>query len=205
MKRNILMTLAAVVVCGLAVTLFTQCNKDKNKKPEVTMAYYVSVSPDVLNVADVEINYLDANGAQQKEILTDSVWRKTTTANTLPLTEGVWAKLTPKTSIAEGNFSLRIHTVAAYDAMLVNGSKAFEGWENANNTFTTAQNSDEVAAWCTQSPTVAIVIDEEGNSEKTLVDFGGNGGEMEGWDRSYCEFLCWIFGIDPNGYCYWNN
>ena len=53
------MTLAAVVVCGLAVTLFTQCNKDKNKKPEVTMAYCVSVSPDVLNVADVEINYLD--------------------------------------------------------------------------------------------------------------------------------------------------
>ena len=31
MKKSILMTLAAVVVCGLAVTLFTQCNKDKEK------------------------------------------------------------------------------------------------------------------------------------------------------------------------------
>ena len=70
------MTLAAVVVCGLALTLFTQCNKDKEKNPEVTMAYYVSVSPDVLSVADVEINYLDATGAKQKEVLTDSVWRK---------------------------------------------------------------------------------------------------------------------------------
>ena len=205
MKKSIFMTMAAVVICGLAVTLFTHCNKDKEKNPEVKMMYYVSVSPDVLNVADVEINYLDATGAQQKEILTDSVWRKTTTANTLPLTEGVWAKLTPKTSIAEGNFSLRIHTVAAYDAMLVNGSKAFEGWENTNNTFTTAQNSDEVAAWCTQSPTVAIVIDEEGNSEKTQVDFGGNGGEMEGGERTYCELLCWLFGIDPDEYCYWND
>ena len=56
MKRNILLTLAAVVVCGLAVTLFTQCKKE-NKNPEVKMMYYVSVSPDVLNVADVEINY----------------------------------------------------------------------------------------------------------------------------------------------------
>ena len=83
------MTLAAVVVCGLAVTLFTQCNKDKEKDPEVKMMYYVSVSPDVLNVADVEINYLDAAGAKQKEILTDSVWRKPMTTNTLPLTEGV--------------------------------------------------------------------------------------------------------------------
>ena len=87
MKRNIFLTLAAVVVCGLAVTLFTQCNKDKEKNPEVKMMYYVSVSPDVLNVADVEINYLDASGAKQKEVLTDSVWRKPITTNTLPLTE----------------------------------------------------------------------------------------------------------------------
>jgi hypothetical protein len=203
MKKSIFMTLAAVVVCSLALTLFTQCNKDKEKNPEVKMMYYVSVSPDVLSVADVEINYLDATGAQQKEILTDSAWRKTTTANTLPLTEGVWAKLTPKTSIAEGNFSLRIHTVAAYDAMLVNGSKAYEGWENTNNTFTTAQNYDEVAAWCTQSPTVAIVIDKEGNSEKTRVDFGGNGDEMEDLDRAFCEFICWIFGGDPDENCHW--
>ena len=64
------------------------------------MMYYVSVSPDVLNVADVEINYLDAAGVKQKEILTDTTWRKPLTTNTLPLTEGVWAKLTPKVNNA---------------------------------------------------------------------------------------------------------
>ena len=143
MKRNILMTLAAIVVCGLAVTLFTQCNKDKEKNPEVKMMYYVSVSPDVLNVADVEINYLDANGAQQKEVVTDTAWQKQITANTLPLTEGVWAKLTPKASIADGNSQLSIQTAAAYTADLPDGTKTYEGWDNTNNDIiTAAQNTD---------------------------------------------------------------
>ena len=201
MKRNILMTMAAVVVCGLALTLFTQCNKDKNKNPEVTMAYYVSVSPDVLNVADVEINYLDATGAQQKEVLTDSTWRKPITTNTLPLTEGVWAKLTPKASITDGNYQLSLRTVAAYDAILSDGTKAHEGWTNINyDVITTAQNADEVAAWCAQSPTMAITIDEKGILNPTQVDFGGNSDSCIG-EITTCKIIAWIFGYDPDEYC----
>ncbi len=195
MKRNILLTLAAVVVCGLAVTLFTQCNKDKNKNPEVKMAYYVSVSPDVLSVADVEINYLDANGAKQKEILTDSVWRKPITTNTLPLTEGVWAKLTPKTNIEEGNYQLRIQTVAAIAAILSDGTKVYDTWTNNNSdVITTAQNADEVAAWCVQSPTIAFTINKEGVSDQAHVDFGGNGGYNEVINFLGCWFWCSIWG-----------
>lgn len=189
MKRNILLTLAAVVVCGFAVTLFTQCKKDK-KKTEVEMMYYVSVSPDVLNVADVEINYLDATGAKQKEILTDSTWRKQVTANTLPLTEGVWAKLTPKASIAESNHQLRIQTVAGFAAILPDNTEAFEGWTNTNyEIITTAQNADEVAAWCAQSPTVARTINKEGVSDPTHVDFGGN----DDLDNTNAALGCWFF------------
>ncbi|MBR6878054.1 MAG: hypothetical protein IKM95_01555 [Bacteroidales bacterium] len=200
MKRNILLTLAAVVVCGLAVTLFTQCKKE-NKNPEVKMMYYVSVSPDVLNVADVEINYLDATGAKQKEILTDTTWRKPLTTNTLPLTEGAWAKLTPKASIADGNYQLRIHTVAAYDIKLTDGTNTHDGWQNANySTITTAQNADEVSAWCAQSPTVAITIDKEGVSDLTHVDFGGNS-EYGDNDNTWCRFLAWLFGFNEDEYC----
>ncbi len=202
MKRNILMTLAAVVVCGLAMTLFTQCNKDKEKNPEVKMMYYVSVSPDVLNVADVEINYLDATGAKQKEILTDTTWRKPLTTNTLPLTEGAWAKLTPKASIADGNYQLRIHTVAAYDIKLTDGTNTHDGWQNANySTITTAQNADEVSAWCAQSPTVAITIDKEGVSDLTHVDFGGNGSNSVGTDNTFCRLIAWLFGYNVEEYC----
>jgi hypothetical protein len=201
MKKSIFMTLAAVVVCGLAVTLFTQCNKNKN--PEVTMAYYVSVSPDVLNVADVEINYLDANGAQQKEVLTDSTWRKPITTNTLPLTEGVWAKLTPKASIADGNYQLRIQTVASIAAILSDGTKVYDGWTNNNNeVITTAQNADEVAAWCAQSPTIALTINKEGVSSHTQVDFGGNCDyDPENLNKYGCTFFCDWFGWD--WWCEW--
>ena len=189
MKKSIFMTMAAVVVCGLAVTLFTQCNKDK--KPEVTMAYYVAVSPDVLNVADVEINYLDANGAQQKEVLTDFTWQKLITANTLPLTEGVWVKLTPKASIADGDYQLSLCAVSAFNAILSDGTKAFNGWTNNNNdVITTAQNADQVAAWCAQSPTVAITIDKQGVSNPTHVDFGGNSEAVDEW---FSEVLCDLF------------
>ena len=189
MKKSINMTLAALVVCGLAVTLFTQCKKDK-KKPEVEMMYYVSLSPDVLNVADVEINYLDASGAQQKEILTDSTWHKPLEANTLPITEGIWAKLTPKASIADGNYQLRIQTAAAFTADLADGTNTYEGWTNANyEIITTAQNADEVAAWCAKSPTVARAINKEGVSDPTHVDFGGN----DDLENTNAALACWIF------------
>lgn len=140
MKRNILFVLAAFLVCGLAVTLLTQCKKDKStndvivKRPEVTMRYYVEVSPDVLNVADIEINYIDAAGAKQKEIMTSTVWNKLLTANSLPLTEGVWAKLTPKASIAEGDYQLQIKTAASYMAELADGTEAYEAWGVRNCT-----------------------------------------------------------------------
>ena len=189
MKKSIIMTLAALVVCGLAVTLFTQCKKDK-KKPEVEMMYYVSLSPDVLNVADVEINYLDASGAQQKEILTDSTWHKPLEANTLPITEGIWAKLTPKASIADGNYQLRIQTAAAFTADLTDGTNTYEGWTNTNyEIITTAQNADEVAAWCAKSPTVARAINKEGVSDPTHVDFGGN----DDLDNTNAALACWFF------------
>lgn len=189
MKKSIFLTLAAVVVCGLAVTLFTQCKKDK-KKPDVEMMYYVSVSPDVLNVADVEINYLNATGAQQKEILTDSTWHKPLKANTLPITEGIWAKLTPKASIADGNYQLRIQTAAAFTADLTDGTNTYEGWTNTNyEIITTAQNADEVAAWCAKSPTVARAINKEGVSDPIHVDFGGN----DDLENTNAALACWIF------------
>lgn len=200
MKRNILWTLAAVLFCGLAVTLFTQCNNDKEKKTEVKMMYYVSVSPDVLSVADVEINYLDENGAKKKEIMTDTSWKKPMTAKTLPLTEGVWAKITPKSSIPEGDYQLKIFTTSSYMATLANGTEIHDAWGN-NANVTTVQNADQVAAWCAQSPTSAIIISENGSVQPTTVDFGGNGSGSPDGGLLFCEIFCWIWDLDPEEYC----
>ena len=53
MKKSILMTLAAVVVCGLAVTLFTQCNKDKEKNgmPRFNLTWLYVILLIVLGIA----------------------------------------------------------------------------------------------------------------------------------------------------------
>jgi len=203
MKRNVLFALAAIVVCGLTMTLFTQCNKDKPEEnnPEVKMMYMVSVSPDVLTVADIEVNYVDASGAKQKEIMTDTVWKKPFTANTLPLTEGIWAKLTPKTILAEGTYQLGIQTAASYRATLPDGSQIDEAYGNDyESTVTTAQSAEEVAAWCAKSPTVAFIIDKEGVAESTTIDFGGNGQTGNGGLLA-CEIFCWIWDLDPEEYC----
>lgn len=203
MKRNVLFVLAAIVVCGLTMTLFTQCNKDKPEEnnPEVKMMYMVSVSPDVLTVADIEVNYVDASGAKQKEIMTDTVWKKPFTANTLPLTEGIWAKLTPKTILAEGTYQLGIQTAASYRATLPDGSQIDEAYGNDyESTVATAQSAEEVAAWCAKSPTVAFIIDKEGVAESTTIDFGGNG-QTDNGGLLLCELFCWIWDLDPAVYC----
>lgn len=104
-------------------------------------------------------------------------------------------------SIADDNYQLRIQTVAGFAATLPDGTEAFEGWANTNSDIiTTAQNAEEVAAWCAQSPTVAITIDKEGVSDPTHVDFGGNDDSDIDY-HSICVFIAELFGYDPIIYC----
>ena len=117
MKKNLLWMLAAILICGLTVTTMSACSSDDDDKTEgkteVSMMYFVKVSDDVLKVADVEVNYIDQMGAKKKEKLSTTEWKKTFSTNTLPVTEGVWAKMTPKTNIGSGSYSLQVTTALA--------------------------------------------------------------------------------------------
>ena len=178
MKKNILWMLAAVLTCGLTVTVLSACSSDDDKteaKTEVTMMYYVKVTDDVLKVADVEVNYVDQTGAKRKEVMTSAEWKKPIYTNSLPLTEGIWAKITPKALIADGNYQLDVTTVAGYYATLANGKTVGDGYGSDPEAVpTSAQTAADVAAWCTKSLTVAFTIGTEGNAKATTVDFGGN-------------------------------
>ena len=73
MRKNLLWMIAAILVCGLTVTMWSACSSsdDDNKtepeqETEVLMMYVVEVSADVLKVADVEVNYMDQTGAKKK-------------------------------------------------------------------------------------------------------------------------------------------
>jgi hypothetical protein len=216
MRKNILLMMAAILTCGLTVTLLSACSSDDddNKtEPEqetaVTMFYVVEVSDDVLKVADVEVNYVDQTGAKQKEVMTSKEWIKALDTKTLPLTEGLWAKITPKSAVASGNYQLKVITVAGYEAKLANGKSVFDGYGSDPNAVpTAAQTAEEVAAWCAKSPTVAFTVSKEGYAKQTSVDFGGNDGGVP-WDPEVdnglhywlCQNFMAIIGYDPVKYC----
>jgi len=204
MRKKLLWVLV-VLTCGLVTAILTGCSSDDDKaeaKTEVTMMYYVKVTDDVLKVANVEVNYVDQTGAKKKEALTSAEWKKTFSANALPLTEGLWAKITPKASIAEGSYQLNLTTAAGYQAKLSNGKKVFDGYgSDPNAAPTAAQTAEEVAAWCAQSGTVAFTVSETGYAKATKVDFGGND-RGDNYDDEYftdiCKWFMWLFGADES-------
>ena len=202
MKKNILWMLAAILFCGLTVTTMSACSSDDDDKTEgkteVTMMYVVKVSDDVLKVADVEVNYIDQMGAKKKEKLSTTEWKKTFSTNTLPVTEGVWAKMTPKTNIGTGSYSLQVTTAAGYQAKLASGKTVADGYgSDPEAKPTIAQTAEEIADWCSLSPTIGIAIDQTGYSKQQHVDFGGNLDPLV--DISdICYWVLWFFGFETD-------
>ena len=198
--------LAAIFICGLTAVTLSACSSDDDDKTEgkteVTMMYAVKVTDDVLKVADVEVNYIDQTGAKKKEKLSTTEWKKTFSTNTLPVTEGVWAKMTPKTNIGTGSYLLQVTTAAGYQAKLASGKTVADGYgSDPEAKPTSAQTVEEIADWCSQSPTIGIAIDQTGYSKQQHVDFGGNflGDLFDKLDA--CEWLMELFGADKD-YCY---
>lgn len=197
MRKNILLMMAAIMTCGFTVTWLSACSSDNDDKTEtpqeqaVKMFYVVEVSDDVLNVADVEVNYVDEKGAKQKEVMTSTKWIKALDTKTLPLTEGLWAKITPKSAVASGDYQLKVITVAGYEVKWADGKSIFDGYGSDPNAVpTAAQTAEEVAAWCAKSPTVGFTVSNEGYAKQTSVDFGGNDGGSSKPDNGMGSYLC---------------
>ena len=200
--------LAAILFCGFTVTWLSACSSgdddNKTETPQeqaVKMFYVVEVSDDVLKVADVEVNYVDQTGAKQKEVMTSKKWIKALDTKTLPLTEGVWAKITPKSAVASGNYQLKVITVAGYEAKLANGKSVFDGYgSDPEAAPTAAQTAEEVAAWCAKSPTVGFTVSKEGYAKQTKVDFGGNDDDDpdNGLAKDICRWFLSKIGYNPD-------
>ena len=172
-----------MLTCGLTAVMLSACSSDDDPKTEspqeqadVQMTYAVEVTDDVLKVASVEVNYVDQTGAKQKEVMTSTTWEKTLNAKTLPLTEGIWAKLTPKGTVEpDSSYIVRVKTSATYEAKLANGQTASGGFgTDPAASLSLVQAPEHVAAWCATSPTIGFAVDKNGNAAKTSVDFGGN-------------------------------
>ena len=203
MRKNILLMMAAILTCGLTVTAISACSSgdddNKTETPQeqaVKIFYVVEVSDDVLKVADVEVNYVDQTGAKQKEVMTSKKWIKALDTKTLPLTEGLWAKITPKSGVASANYQLKVITVAGYEVKWADGKSIFDGYgSDPEAAPTAAQTAEEVAAWCAKSPTVGFTVSKEGYAKQTSVDFGGNDDDPDNGLASYlCETIMKFLG-----------
>ena len=198
--------LAVIMIGGFTVTWLSACSSDNdnNDAPQeqaVKMYYGVEVSDDVLKVANVEVNYVDQTGAKQKEVMTSKEWKKTLDTKTLPLTEGLWARITPKSAVASGNYQLKVTTAAGYQAQLANGKTVYDGYgSDPDAAPTAAQTAAEVAVWCAKSGTVAFTVSQEGYAKQTKVDFGGNDGEDadNGLGTWLCEKFMIFLGYNPD-------
>ena len=199
--------LAAIMFCGFTVTVLSACSSDNDDKTEtpqeqtVKMFYVVEVSDDVLKVADVEVNYVDQTGAKLKEVMTSKEWIKALDTKTLPLTGGIWAKITPKSAVASGDYQLKVTTAAGYEAKLANGKSVFDGYgSDPEAAPTAAQTAEDVAAWCAKSPIVGFTVSKEGYAKQTSVDFGGNDGEDadNGLATSICRWFLSKIGYNPD-------
>ena len=197
--------LAAIMFCGFTVTAMSACSSDNdNDAPQeqaVKMFYVVEVSDDVLKVADVEVNYVDQTGAKQKEVMISKEWKKELNTKTLPLTEGLWAKITPKSAVASGDYQLKVTTAAGYEAKLANGKTVYDGYgSDPEAAPTAAQTAEEVAAWCAKSPIVGFTVSKEGYAKQTKVDFGGNDDDDadNGLATDICRWFLSKIGYNPD-------
>lgn len=214
MKKNLLWMLAAIFVCGLTAVTLSACSSDddKNDKPDATVEkeimYAVQISDDVLKVANVEVNYVDQTGAKKKEALSSAQWTKSQKLNnTSPFAQGIWVKITPKTNVASGTYQLKVTTGVACKATLANGNTIMDFSGNDPEAApVTAQTAEEIADWCSKSPTGGLLVDPSGYCKQQHVDFGGNNDD---WPENVaavcglCElFSClWVFDDLPQDFC----
>ena len=182
MKKNLLWMLAAIFVCALTAVTLSACSSDddKNDKADATVEkeimYAVQISDDVLKVANVEVNYVDQTGAKKKEALSSTQWKKSQKLNnTSPFAQGIWVKITPKTNVASGTYQLKVTTGVACKATLANGNTIMDfSGNDPEEAPVTAQTAEEIADWCSKSPTGGLPVDPSGYCKQQHVDFGGN-------------------------------
>ena len=84
MKTNNLFLKALAVMCAITMSImFTACGGDDDDNPnnentpvEVVMLYSLSSNEEMRNLLDITIEYYDADGNVQTEMMTEDVWSR---------------------------------------------------------------------------------------------------------------------------------
>lgn len=185
-----------ILVAILCATLPFLSGCEKFTLPTVEsmdILYVVEVSQDVLQVADIELNYLDAQGKVVTEPMTRTSWKKRLPCPEFRSSIAVWPKLTPKPVLPRASYTLSVNPAAGVYADLSDGTALVDGYGFMDDEITLPR--DSVALWCSISPTMALKISEYGYAQRNGYDFGGNNKENITIFRMV-KWLTNIFGLN---------
>ena len=87
----------------LSVLVLASCGDDDKKETtsrNVTFDYNVNLSPDILSLADVRVEYYDASGKIATETITESSWNKSLACSN-PERFGYTVMMSPKSNISD--------------------------------------------------------------------------------------------------------
>lgn len=178
MKKKLL-TIAALICCAMATTVFTACGDDDeggapvdgNKSVAVAMNYTFKTSEDMLKNFDLTIEYYGDNGTVQSEQMTTILWQKTVRPK-LPTTVG--ARLLVKVKDGVDVASMEAVAIAfsyQFNGMAVNSKDEITGsviGGGSGETLTMAGN--KVAEYLTKHQDGLVKYlykySSDGNAEK---------------------------------------
>jgi methionine-rich copper-binding protein CopC len=173
--KKIMMTLAAVLCCAMTTTVFTACGSDDDDKSEpasnkpvaAVMDFTLSVSDDMVDKANLTVEYYDANGKVQTETLTKKDWTKSVQAK-LPATFGIRLMVKAKEGVDYASLEKFTESYTySYSVYPVNASgTVLEGGKSGNSHSSLDIPGSKVAEW---------IADKSGGILKILYTVDANG------------------------------
>ena len=162
---------AALVCTVLTGFTLTSCGGDDEPKEvtELTGKYTITMTEDVLAVADVYVIYKGNNNENKMDKITSTIWSKTVSSKKFPAEMGIKYRFQPKQG-AKPKERYEISFNVALSGKVVTGSTEKGNFTQSKTVFgaefvPAAKVDDELKAKSNQS--YAFVIDKEGNATKT--------------------------------------
>ena len=173
-----------LAVAALALVACGGDDEPDNPTPEPTVeskcevTHTVNVAQDLLEVANVTIYYIGANGLVVSEPINSATWTKTVT-QALPCKFGVALSCTMKQGVQlDENRTYSFSGNAQLSANIVAQNGKFTDTYNKTSTLKKAElNADGVAAYISRANiAVARAVDEMGETGTSTIDWGFNAG-----------------------------
>ena len=170
--------LGGLLVLGI---LTVSCRNDNEEEPSAVPAglkvdYVANVSQQLLDVANVTVRFIGANGQVASEQMSSTTWTKSVTI-ALPAKAGLSIQPTLKGPVAEGEYTLSAQGKMTYTWLDKNGERLKDGSTEITPAMTAMFYSEDVPPYLnaiTNYCNVERAFDKDYGVTDTDIVWGGN-------------------------------